>query len=244
MKSRVLWLTVTGCVLMMAACHEMLPKRLGKYDEPWKRPQTALILDAYAENALDWAELAAEPRVAGIIHKASQGLTADPAYQARKTEARLHGYVWGSYHLGQRGDPEQQADFYLNAVQPTADELIALDLESLEGSSAMTLDEAERFIQRIYDAIGRYPVVYGNHSVITALSARGPDSVFAKTPLWYARFRQDIPDFPTGVWPSYTLWQFSSEINVQIRIPGTRPDIDVNVFFGTREQLVQLWPFS
>jgi GH25 family lysozyme M1 (1,4-beta-N-acetylmuramidase) len=62
--------------------------------------------------------------------------------------------------------------------------------------------------------------------------------------LWYARFKPDVKDFPKGIWPTYALWQFSSEIRVQKLIPGTDPDIDVNVYNGSVDALRSAWPLT
>jgi GH25 family lysozyme M1 (1,4-beta-N-acetylmuramidase) len=95
-------------------------------------------------------------------------------------------------------------------------------------------------------------MVYGNDAVIRKISTGfGRDEVFSKTRLWYARFRREIPNFPRGTWETYTLWQFSSEINCTpakpddclIRVPGTKTDMDVNVFHGTVDELKAQWPF-
>jgi GH25 family lysozyme M1 (1,4-beta-N-acetylmuramidase) len=226
---------------ILTSCQEKFQKKL---HEPWSDSRNVLVIDAYHQNTLDWQQLSQATRVVGIIHKATQGFSIDPQYHVRKTEAKKRGYLWGSYHLGVSGDPEKQAEFYLRTIQPNKDEVLALDLESVKGSRYMSIAEAERFIQRIYKKTGRYPLVYGNHRVIAEISKQGSESVFSQTPLWYARFRKNIPDFPGGTWPSYTLWQFSSELNVQIRIPGTRKDIDVNIFYGTRDDIKKHWPFS
>ena len=211
-------------------------------DAPWKHPNCALIIDAYWDNPIDWDALATEKRVVAVIHKATQGFKIDREYALRKQEALRRGYLWGSYHLGVRGEPEKQADFYLKTAQPSAEEVIALDLEDLD--RGMSIAGAARFIQRIKEKTGRYPLVYGNHDTIQRISEEADDDVFAKCPLWYARFKKTIPDFPSGVWPAYTLWQFSSEYSVQIRLAGTKKDIDVNVYPGTVDELRQAWPLS
>ncbi|HQE82255.1 MAG TPA: glycoside hydrolase family 25 protein [Candidatus Hydrogenedentes bacterium] len=212
------------------------------FDAPWRHPDRPLIIDAYWDNPLDWDKLATETRVAAIIHKASEGFRADAKYSERRAEALRRGYLWGSYHLGVRGNPEKQAEFYVKSAQPGPDEVMALDLEDLE--HGMTIPEAARFIRRIHEKTGRYPLVYGNHSTIEQISSEARESIFRNTPLWYARFRESIPDFPEGIWSFYTLWQFSSEYKVQVRVAGTRKDIDVNVYHGTGEELRRAWPFS
>jgi hypothetical protein len=80
-------------------------------------------------------------------------------------------------------------------------------------------------------------VLYTNHSSAKLISARYKDSVFVHTPLWYARFKAKVSDFPTGVWPSYTLWQFSSEIKPQLPVPGTKPDMGSNMSTACRMEI-------
>src|SRR5438876_433063 len=80
----------------------------------------------------------------------------------------------------------------------------------------------------------------------------GNDEVFAHTNLWYARFKRSVTDFPAGTWKTYTLWQFSSEMNCLptdrtaclYTVPGTAYDMDVDVFNGTIEELKTKWPFD
>jgi hypothetical protein len=80
----------------------------------------------------------------------------------------------------------------------------------------------------------------------------GADDLFANTQLWYARFKSNVTDFPQGTWKTYTLWQFSSEVNCRstsrsaclYTVPGTEYDMDVNVYNGTIEELKSKWPFG
>lgn len=241
--------------------------RTGEFNRPWEDRTRALVLDPYEENDLDCAILAQEPRVAGIIHRASIGLRADTQYAVRKAKCKRLGYKWGSYHVGMPGDPIQQADFYLTTVKPTDDEVIALDLEDVRDPTRMDLVNARRFIKRIKEKTGRYPLLYitGN-SRDELLKEYGAESEFANTPLWYVRMKTDISDlFPAKpLWNSYTLWQFASELNCCHKrgkrrvctaqpppscpfrkpIPSTRFDMDVNVYYGTLEELRSKWPFT
>jgi GH25 family lysozyme M1 (1,4-beta-N-acetylmuramidase) len=218
----------------------------GALEHPWTDPARALVLDPYFANRLDFAQLARERRVVGIVHKATIGTSkVDPGYFKRKQEAKARGYLWGSYHWGVRGNPEKQADFYIDSVKPADDELIALDLEDASGSNGlMNADEALRFVARVRERTGRYPVLYTNHASTLALSKSDKYKTFGEMPLWYARFKSVVTDFPTGRWPAYTLWQFSSEILPQLAVPGTNKDMDVNVFDGTPDQLRAAWPLT
>ncbi len=216
-----------------------------EFVEPWKDPSIALVIDPFYANEINWNEMEGEARLVGIIHKATIGATAlDPKYNERRAEAKRRGYLWGSYHWGVPGNPEQQADFYIDTVKPADDEVIALDLEGVTSKKFMSIGEAVKFIARIKERTGRYPVVYANYKTAAVISTSPWRVVFANTPLWYARFRVNLKDFPLGPWTTYTLWQFSSEILVQYRVPGTRFDMDVNVFNGSVEKLREVWPFT
>lgn len=216
-----------------------------EFDVPWKDPSIALVIDPFYANSIDWEKLATERRVVAIIHKATIGTSKlDPSYAKRKEEAQKRGYLWGSYHWGVSGNPEKQADFYIDTVKPSPEELIALDLEDAQSKNLMNVDEAILFVKRIKVRTGRYPVLYTNHSSTRLISAKYKNTVFTKTPLWYARFKSKVSDFPTGVWSTYTLWQFSSELFAQFPLVGTRPDMDISVFNGTMEQLKSAWPLT
>src|ERR1043165_9115877 len=224
-----------------------------EFSEPWKNPNVAIAIDPIEGNDIDWLKLATDRRVVAIIHRATIGDRADKKYAERKIEAKRRGYKWGAYHYGKPGDPIKQADFFLATVKPEPDDLIALDLESTDFDKHMTFDEARAFIKRVKEKTGRYPIVYANNLVTKAISEQAtPDDVFAKTHLWYARFKRSVTDFPAGTWKTYTPCQFSSEMNCTAAdratclytVPGTEYDMDVDVFNGTVEELRKNWPFE
>ena len=224
-----------------------------EFNEPWKNPNIAIAIDPFEGNAIDWDQLATDKRVVAIIHRATIGDRVDRKYAERKIEAKKRGYKWGAYHFGKPGDPIKQADFFLEIVKPEADDLIALDLDGTDATQHMTLEDALVFIQRIKTKTGRYPLIYANNLVTKAIAEQyGDGELFAKTHLWYARFKKSVTDFPAGTWKSYTLWQFSSEVNCNpldrsaclYTVPGTEYDMDVDVYDGTIEELRKKWPLN
>jgi len=151
-----------------------------EFDSPWKDETAALVIDPFYANSIDWDKLVTEKRVVAVIHKSTIGINQmDPGYVKRKAEALKRGYLWGSYHWGLAGDPEKQADHYIDTVKP--------------GDSSAKL-----------------------------IAANDKNSVLVKLPLWYARYKAKVTDFPSGAWKSYTLWQFSSEKLVQLQVPAPR----------------------
>ena len=226
---------------------------IDEFQAPWEDEQTAIVIDPFQGNEINWDKMAEDQRVAGVIHRATIGKRKDTKYAERKATAIARGYKWGSYHLGKPGDPIVQADFYLDTVGISPDEVLALDIEGLNPAADMSLADARKFINRIREKTGRFPMLYANHQVVQRISnSFGRDDVFSNTPLWYARFKPHVTDFPRKTWDSYTLWQFSSEINCTpahpekclYRVPGTRTDMDVNVYNGSLEALRRDWPFK
>jgi GH25 family lysozyme M1 (1,4-beta-N-acetylmuramidase) len=223
-----------------------------EFDQPWRDPIKAIVIDPYEKNELDWRMLSTDPRLVGIIHRATIGLRIDKQYSARKVEAKERGYKWGSYHLGLPGDPIKQAHFYLDAIKPWKGDLIALDIESLDSRTSMSIHDAALFIAEVQNNTGRYPLLYANDAVAKEISKAKRDDIFSRTNLWYARFRRSISDFPHGVWTTYVLWQFSSEVNCRqsqenpclYRVPGTKEDMDVSIYNGSIQQLKEAWPLS
>src|SRR5690349_8800309 len=141
-----------------------------EFNEPWKTPNVALIIDPFEGNDIDWDKLAMDERVVAIIHRATIGDRVDKKYAERKIEAKKRGYKWGAYHYGKPGDPIKQADFFLETVKPESDDLMALDLESTDFEKHMSFDEARVFINRIKEKTGRYPLVYANNLVTKAIA--------------------------------------------------------------------------
>lgn len=221
---------------------------LSSLNQPWKKSDTSIIIDAYEGNSIDWNKMAADTKVAAVIHRSSIGLKTDTQYKARKKIALERGYLWGAYHLGTRGNTIAQADYFLNLVGDDPDTLMVLDLEDTGASNFMSVDEAVVFMNYVYEKTGRVPVVYANHSTTVQLNSKVKNQViFQKSKLWYARFKSTVTDFPAGIWSNYFMWQFSSEINCAstgsclYNVPGTKFDMDVNVFYGTPTDLAMQW---
>jgi GH25 family lysozyme M1 (1,4-beta-N-acetylmuramidase) len=244
-------------------------------DEPWKDTSTALVIDAYELNTIEWDKLVANKRVAGFISKASDGLPevydcrkphrGDSAghcktiwrkyavsrelYQTRRLLAKAHGMLWGAYHLARPGNPIDQANHFLDYAAPAADEMMVLDLEGLDTSEFMSLEDAEIFAGHIKTRTGRYPVLYTNHITARHIATNRKEyRILSRLPLWYARYKPEIRGvFPMGNWNNYLLWQFSSATNCghkscPMRIEGTLRDIDVNTVPMTAKALAAVWP--
>lgn len=256
-----------------------VPAKAENFSEPWKQSDKALLLDAYEYNPIDWETLSEDKRVVGFINKASDGLP--PAYRCtgskadktlcsvvwkrysvtkelyhtRRMMAKQLGYVWGAYHLGRPGNPEEQADHFIEFTEPGPDDVIAIDIEDNDPERFMSLSDAEIFAQRIKSRVGRWPILYTNGNTAKFI-ARNADQypILSRLPLWYARYKNDVtPHFPEGNWNEYAIWQFASHINCRgaskaktcpYRPVGTPDDIDVNVTTVDADTLRKQWPFG
>lgn len=227
-----------------------------EFKSPWTKSETPIIIDAFYKNSIDWKKMKSDKKVVGILHKATQGTTfTDSEYINRRKIAKEKGYKWGSYHLLEKGNALKQAKYYLEKVgKNNQDEIMALDVECTENSLCevekfkVSAEEIKTFIKYIKQETGRYPIFYANNSVVKDLTKNYPnDELLIKCPLWYARFKKEVTDFPQGIWKTYTFWQFSSEINCKdgeeclYRVPGTMSDMDVNVYNGTIKELRKNW---
>lgn len=217
------------------------------FDYPWKKDTSLIVIDAYQGNGIDWDKMATDKKNVAVIHRSSSGLRTDSKYIERKKEALKRGYLWGAYHLGERGNTLQQADLFISLANDN-DTLMVLDLEDTANKKMMSVDESVLFMDYVFKKTGKLPVVYANHSVTVALNSKlKNDAMFKNSRLWYARFKGKVTDFPVGIWKNYFLWQFSSEINCTktgsclYNVPGTLFDMDVNVFYGSKEELKSQW---
>ncbi|PIO42061.1 glycoside hydrolase family 25 protein [Phyllobacterium zundukense] len=248
-----------------------------EFQTPWSNKERAIVLDGYEHNSFNLAEIVKDGRVAGFIHKGSDGMPANyhctrirdamqqelckriwrnysvsrELYQTRRALAKALGLKWGAYHLGRPGNPIEQANHFIDYTEPTADELIAIDIENNDPDKFMSLRDAEIFAEHVKFRAGRYPVLYTNGITAKYIADHRLEfPILSRLPLWYARYESDIaPHFPKGNWQDYALWQFTSQSNCSrqrcpYRPPGTNRDIDVNIADMTVPELRRAWPFG
>jgi lysozyme len=92
--------------------------------------------------------------MAGIIHKATEGVDfTDKLYADRRGRALGVGLLWGAYHFLRPSLIAAQVDFFLKVAAPDETTLLALDHED----KRVALIDAQEFLLRVEDAIGRKP---------------------------------------------------------------------------------------
>ena len=172
------------------------------------------VPDIYANDlgaTPNFAALAADPRVVGVILKATQGVSYDPQwFLANWNRARVAG-VRGVYHFGTpAASGAAQADYLMNAVDragglTSSDMAPAWDLEGAAWSSAQQIvDISAGFAERIKARTGRTALLYTG----SAVRDRGITDRMGFSSMWTPHL-----DMSKAGWPlsSYVLWQYAGD---------------------------------
>ncbi len=167
----------------------------------------AVIDLSHHNQNLDFGSIQADGQIVGIIHKATQGIGyVDPTYEGNQTNALANGLLWGAYHFGTGSDGIQQAEHFLDIVQPDGQTLLVLDFEANRQGPSMTLEEARAFVTHLNEETGRWPGLYSGHYIKELLGSNS-DPVLANCWFWLAQYG------PTAVvpvnWTSWTMWQYT-----------------------------------
>ena len=88
--ARVAWAVLGTVVALIGAT----PAIASDFSEPWKRPDRALVIDAYEYNPINWQRLAGDKRIVGFINKASDGLPPPYNCSGNEAEIRLCKALW------------------------------------------------------------------------------------------------------------------------------------------------------
>jgi lysozyme len=165
------------------------------------------IIDLSHHNTVSSFQQIKSSGILGVIHKATQGTRfVDAEFADRRRGALSAGLLFGSYHFGARGDPNGQADHYLDIVESS--DLMVLDFEPNSIDGTMTLPEAETFVTRIHEKTGKFPGVYSGESFINDRLGDKTDTVLKECFLWIAKFSAARPKVPPA-FPFLTLWQYT-----------------------------------
>ena len=187
--------------------------------------------------SVDWISLAQSGH-AFVYVKATEGTDhRSPTHDEQRLAARRAGLLQGAYHYARPGQSSGtlQARFFHSAGGSwSADGRTlpgALDLEFAErGPQCHGLSQAEmrawvrEFSDEYRRLSGRVPVIYTKAEVWDTCT--GGDTSFKDHPLWLFDHAEVPGRLPAG-WERPVLWQ-----------RGVVDNLDRNVFFGSRDQLV------
>jgi lysozyme len=205
-------------------------------------PLLNAVIDLSHHNTVTSFQEVKEAGILGVIHKATEGTTfVDSQFDSRRRQALAAGLFWGAYHFGVSGDAEGQADHFLNIVNPDPTDLLVLDFEPNPREGDMTLAEAEAFVSRINDQVGRFPGFIFRTSVSQGPPWEARQYRFKNCFLWIARYSSQLPQVPAA-FPTFTLWQYTDGNNgpQPHQVQGIRR-CDKDKFNGDEAGLRKLW---
>lgn len=180
------------------------------------------------QGIIDWRQVKASGIDIAIIKMSGgdDGLYVDSRANANYYGAVGAGIAVGMYHFAGGTDPIAEADYYIQACSPLAeDDVLVLDWEVQHSNP---VEWCRQFTQRCIDRTGVAPLLYINGSTWNAYDWSPVTAICGVYVAWYDRSPEDNLPVP-GM---YVMHQYSSTGSV----PGISGNVDLDMFFGTVEQ--------
>jgi lysozyme len=172
-------------------------------------PLLNVVIDLSHHNSVTSFQEVKETGILGVVHKATEGTRfVDEKFDSRRPRAIAAGLFWGAYHFGVRGDVKGQVDHFLEIVNPGPTDLLVLDFEPNPREGTMTLAEAEAFVSRINDQLGRFPGLYSGQAFLRSQLGSRSNTIRKNCFLWIARYSSELPHVPAA-FSTFTLWQYT-----------------------------------
>lgn len=192
---------------------------------------------SHYQGNIDWHELRQNRLSKFPLHflflKATEGGDyIDSTFTRNFDKAYEHGFIRGAYHFySPNTDPMKQADFFIRTVDLKPGDLPpVLDIEVRGKKNKEELQGALKiWLKRIETHYGVKPIIYASYKFKMKYLN---DSVFNTYPYWIAHYYVDSVRYE-GKWD---FWQHTDAG----RVPGIKPDVDLNVYNGALEELLKL----
>lgn len=181
-----------------------------------------IVIDIYHGNVIRDFGALRDAGIIGIIHKAAQGTrdTDHGIYATRRAAAKAAGLMWGAYAFNTGESIEAQVETFFRTADPDDRTLMALDFED-NPHSQMSEPQAEEFLGRVDEKLGRKCWIYSGNRIKDLLGAR-VTHFMGSHPLWVAQYGPVARLQPS--WTRYALWQYSETG----KLPGTDGELDFN----------------
>ena len=164
-----------------------------------------------------------------VICKATEGTGyVNPFCDEHYQSAKAAGKLLGVYHYASGGNPEAEAEFFINNVQGYLHEaILVLDWESGDNAAWGDSSWVARFCAHIVALTGINPIIYVQRSAANQCVGLGDYGI------WLAEY----PDYALRGWndyvaPNYSgdyaMHQFTSSGNIS----GWSDVLDLSLFFG------------
>ena len=183
---------------------------------------------------------AAGDGILAIIQKATQGTSfTDPTLAVNRQKAADAGLRFGAYHFGTGADGVEQAEFFIDTVQPGPGDLLVLDFEANPQGPSMTLEEARAFVTHVQAMTGNFPGLYAGH-FLKELLGTNDDPVLTACWLWIAQYGRTAVIPPA--WRAWTMWQYTDgAIGMDPHSVAGVGRCDRDTFNGSLDDLAAFW---
>jgi len=194
---------------------------------------------SHYQGRIDWKALSATQQdkkfpLRFIFVKATEGGDlVDETFEENFQTAKDYGFIRGSYHYFiPTSDARKQAQFFINHVKLQSGDLPpVLDVEV-----SPKRKEQQQFKQQVktwLDVVEAYygltPILYASYKFKEKYLN---DTIFDRYPYWIAHYYVDSINYQ-GNW---SFWQHTDAGTV----PGIKEQVDLNVFKGNMEQLLEM----
>lgn len=170
----------------------------------------------------------------GVILKATDGNgMTDQTFARRKAAVQAANLCFASYHFLRHGAVSQQISHYFEVAKPVKGERIIFDYED----KLCTLTDLRQAVAAAWLIDSSLQItVYGGSKLKQDIGSQ-KDDLLAKTSLWLAQYTNGVPSWPTSVWSTYSLWQYSdgSFGGTPRAMAGFEGKFDCNEFRGSQE---------
>lgn len=197
---------------------------------------------SHHQNEIDW-QAVRSAEIEFVFIKATEGTTfVDPKFKHNWRAAKEAGLIRGAYHFFRTTSPlEGNIANLVNTVEKLepGDLPVVLDLEIPNQWTDIEAGRREDLIERWLDGVCDYfegtmtPIVYLSPNFATETLA---NPAFLKDyPLWLAHYTSAPQPRVPRPWTDWTFWQYTNEG----KVPGIKGNVDLNLFNGTKEQLLR-----
>jgi lysozyme len=185
---------------------------------------------SHYQGRIDWATVAAQDFRFAFV-KATEGRNhIDTLFCTNWTAIKQAGMKRGAYHFFRPSmDGEVQARNFMATVELNYGDLPpVVDIEIDENLPRETvIAELKKYLYWIELTYSIRPIIYTHYKFYNKIIA----GEFDKYPIWIAKYGGDVPRLGVGVKPMF--WQYGNRGKIQ----GVNGYVDMNVFFGTADEL-------
>lgn len=164
-----------------------------------------------------------------VICKATEGTGyVNPYCDEHYQSAKAAGKLLGVYHYASGGNPEAEAEFFINNVQGYLHEaILVLDWESGDNAAWGDSSWVARFCAHIVALTGINPMIYVQRSAASQCVGLGDYGI------WLAEYPDYAPRgwdayYPPNYSGDYAMHQYTSSGNIS----GWGGPLDLSLFFG------------